>query len=186
MSRSNPGHWQLGSAAHAAQRAAALIAVLVVETHDEGSTLALIRDLLQEFGESNPDLKTRDIADLRRSAQEVLAVFAASDMASTAAHINALLARYAVAPRLTAHDRTPWHLHVDPSDDAPWGTWFAASSAMALAILASEKQRPPGGLCAAASCGRPFVDLGKGGGRRYCSPRCATRERVASHRRKSD
>lgn len=123
-------------------------------------------------------------AELRQAAQEVYAVFAAPDLVSAVAHINTLLARYATAPRLTAHDQSPWHLHVDPSDHAPWHTWFVTSSAMALAILVSEKQRPPGGLCAAEACGRPFVDLGQGGGRRYCSARCATRERVASHRRK--
>jgi hypothetical protein len=61
--------------------------------------------------------------------------------------------------------------------------WFAASSAMALAVLLAEKQYNPGGLCASSSCGRPFIDLGKGGGRNYCSPRCATRERVAAYRK---
>ena len=184
MKRGNPGHGQLGSAAHAAQRAAALIAVLVVETHDDATAQVLTRQLLEDFGEPNPKLDAQDVVALRRAAEDVLAVFAAPDMASTVAHLNALLARSATAPRLTAHDGTPWHLHVDPSDNAPWGPWFVASSAMALAILASDKQRPPGGLCASSSCRRPFVDVGKGGGRRYCSPRCATRERVASHRRK--
>ena len=184
MTTSNPGNWQIGSATHAARRAAALIAALVVESHDDATARALTHDLLQEFGESLPDLDARDIADLRQAAQEVYAVFAAPDMTSAVAHINTLLARYATAPRLTAHDQSPWHLHVDPSDNAPWRTWFVASSAMALAILVSEKQRPPGGLCASRACGRPFVDLGQGGGRRYCSARCATRERVASHRRK--
>lgn len=184
MSRSNLGQWKLGSATHAAQRAATLIATLLIESHDVATARALTQGILQEFGESNPVLDAEDIADLRQAAQEIYAVFAAPNMAAAVAHINALLVRYACAPRLTDHDHSPWHLHIDPNDNGPWRTWFAASSAMALAILASEKQRPPGGLCVSPSCGRPFVNLGQGGGRRYCSPRCATRERVASHRRK--
>ncbi|WP_332306638.1 CGNR zinc finger domain-containing protein [Saccharomonospora glauca] len=44
---------------------------------------------------------------------------------------------------------------------------------------------PPGGLCASPSCGRPFVHVGGGSPRRYCTPRCATRERVAAHRTRS-
>ncbi len=186
MTASNHENWRLGSAAHAAQRAAALTALLVVEQHDEGDLLARARELLLAFGEPSADLEMRDVWALREAARTVYAVFAASDMVSAVQKINGLLAQYATAPRLTAHDGTAWHLHVDARDDAPWAEWFIASSAMALAILTSDKQRPPGGLCASPPCGRPFIDLGKGGGRRYCSPRCATRERVAAHRRKQD
>ena len=53
---------------------------------------------------------------------------------------------------------------------------------LALAVLLAERQAPPGGFCASPSCGRPFVNTGRGAARRYCSATCGTRERVARHR----
>jgi hypothetical protein len=74
------------------------------------------------------------------------------------------------------------HLHVDGSDDAPWAEWFLTSSCLALAVLLAERQAPPGGFCQSSSCGRPFVNVGRGTARRYSSAACGTRERVAAHR----
>jgi predicted RNA-binding Zn ribbon-like protein len=71
---------------------------------------------------------------------------------------------------------------VDGSDDAPWAEWFLTSSCLALAALLAERQAPPGGFCQSPSCGRPFVNVGRGSTRRYCSAACGTRERVAAHR----
>jgi predicted RNA-binding Zn ribbon-like protein len=79
-----------------------------------------------------------------------------------------------------------WHLHVDGSDDAPWAEWFLTSSCLALAVLLAERQAPPGGFCRSPSCGRPFVNVGRGSARRYCSAACGTRERVAAHREARD
>jgi len=108
---------------------------------------------------------------------------AAGDAATAAGRINALLAGRARPPRLTTHGGTSgWHLHVDGSDDAPWAEWFLTSSCLALAMLLAERQAPPGGLCASPSCGRPFVNVGRGPARRYCSATCGTRERVAALR----
>ena len=110
-------------------------------------------------------------------------MFAAGDAGTAAGRINALLAGRAHPPRLTTHGGTSgWHLHVDGSDDAPWAEWFLTSSCLALAVLLAERQAPPGGFCASPSCGRPFVNTGRGAARRYCSAACGTRERVARHR----
>jgi len=49
-------------------------------------------------------------------------------------------------------------------------------------VLLAERQAPPGGFCASPSCGKPFVNVGRGTSRRYCSAACGTRERVARHR----
>jgi predicted RNA-binding Zn ribbon-like protein len=120
---------------------------------------------------------------LRQAALELREVFAAGDVAAAADTINGLLAGRAHPPRLTTHDgASGWHLHVDSSDDAPWGEWFLTSSCLALAVLLAERQAPPAGICASASCGRPFVNVGRGAARRYCSAACGTRERVAAHR----
>ena len=90
-------------------------------------------------------------------------------------------------PRLTTRGGgSGWHLHADSSDDAPWAEWFLTSSCLALAVLLAERQAPPGGFCQSPSCGRPFVNVGRGSARRYCSTACGTRERVAAHREARD
>lgn len=163
----------------AARRAAELVAAL---DRDEPSP-AEVRAVLAAHGEPPTSEPTgSDLARLRAPARELREVFAATDTGQAAAALNGILRRHAHRPRLTSHDHTTWHLHVDSHDDADWVEWFATSSALALAILLAERQEPPGGLCAAPGCGRPFVPSGSGGARRYCSARCATRVRVARHR----
>lgn len=141
-------------------------------------------EVLREYGESEAAaISPADLADLRHAAAKLHPVFAAADATAAANQINALLAGRAHPPRLTSHHGTSgWHLHVDSNDDAPWGEWFLTSSCLALAVLLAERQAPPAGLCASSSCGRPFVNVGRGPARRYCSSTCGTRERVAAHR----
>lgn len=167
------------SARDAVRRAVALLDVLLTEDPAPDSVAAV----LVEYGEPHLELSAREVAELRAAALELRKVFAAPDAASAAEVLNALFAAYAGPPRLTAHDDNfGWHLHVDASDDGPWGTWLITSSALALATLLADRQTVPGGLCASPSCGKPFAHLGGGSPRRYCSSRCATRERVAAHR----
>lgn len=151
--------------------------------HEQPSTESVSR-VLREHGETGDlDLGEDDIAAMRTAAGRLREVLGAPDPDQAAALLNGLLAGAAQAPRLTSHGgTTSWHLHVDSADDAPWGEWFLVSSAMALAVLLADYQRVPGGLCASAGCGRPYMDFGGGSPRRYCSTRCATRERVAAHR----
>jgi predicted RNA-binding Zn ribbon-like protein len=124
-----------------------------------------------------------DVREMREAARRLVEVFGASGPDAAAALLNRILGETARPPRLTSHGGTaPWHVHVDAHDDVPWAEWFLASSAMALAVLLADHQRVPGGLCASPGCRRPYLDLGGGSARRYCSARCATRERVAAHR----
>lgn len=167
----------LGSSVHeSAQRAADLLGALL---RDED-----VVAVLRAYGEQDPiELSAADVADLRQAAVRLREVFAADDAARAAERLNELLAGHAHPPRLSTHDgQYAWHLHVDSSDDAPWGEWFLTSSCLALAVLLAERQQPPGGICASPSCGRPFVNTGRGSVRRYCSAKCGTRERVAAHR----
>ncbi|WP_216208201.1 CGNR zinc finger domain-containing protein [Amycolatopsis aidingensis] len=168
------------SARTAAQRAVELIVALL----HERAAAAEVRAVLLRHGEREPiELSEPDLAQLRAAATELTRIFAAPDVDSAAAVLNELLAAWAHPPRLTTHGGAfAWHLHVDGADDAPHGEWLLTSSCLALAVLLAEWQRPPGGICAAASCGRPFLDLGSGDPRRYCGTRCATRARVAAHR----
>ena len=189
----------LGRVHDAARRAADMLAILLPR---EGSGAGQVRSasvrsasaraaeraalvaVLRAYGEPEPvEISGADLDGLRRAAIPLGEVFAAGDAATAAGRINALLTGRARPPRLTTHGGTSgWHLHVDGSDDAPWAEWFLTSSCLALAVLLAERQAPPGGFCASPSCGRPFVNTGRGAARRYCSPACGTRERVARHR----
>ncbi|WP_328809121.1 CGNR zinc finger domain-containing protein [Nonomuraea montanisoli] len=131
----------------------------------------------------SPYLGEDDVAAMREAAARLVEVLAAPGPDEAARLLNQVLDDTARAPRLTRHGGTsPWHLHVDSRDDAPWAEWFLSSSALALAVLLADHQRVPGGLCASPGCRRPYLDLGGGSPRRFCSARCATRERVAAHR----
>jgi predicted RNA-binding Zn ribbon-like protein len=180
----------LGGSVHdAAQRAADILAVLLPRAGNRlapgspGERDAVI-EVLEAHGEPSPvEVSAADLEGLRRAALELREVFTAGDVATAADRINGLLAGRAHPPRLTTHGgASGWHLHVDSSDDAPWDEWLLTSSALALAVLLAERQAPPAGICASPTCGRPFVNVGRGSARRYCSAACGTRQRVAAYR----
>ena len=174
----------LGSATYAAKRAADIIFTLQNRDKlDNARLVERLNETLRGYGEESR-VSTADLESLETVAQKLLVVFSASDTEEASHLLNGLLKEYASAPRLSSHGNSSWHIHVDGSDHASWDEWLASSSALALAILLAEKQRNPCGLCASPSCKRPFIDLGKGGGRSYCSPKCATRERVAAYRKR--
>ncbi|MGW7247909.1 CGNR zinc finger domain-containing protein [Streptomyces decoyicus] len=164
-----------------AQRAAALVNVLA----GKKSTPEDVAAVLREHGEADPlEVSREDVKQMRVVAGSLRDVFTSPDVAEAATRLNRLLAEGSGPARLTSHGgRTPWHIHLDGDDEAPWSEWFLASSCMAMAVLIWDRQRPPGGVCASSRCTNVYVAGGSGAPRRYCSGRCATRERVASHRR---
>ncbi|WP_369144675.1 CGNR zinc finger domain-containing protein [Streptomyces sp. R44] len=164
-----------------ARRTAALVNALADDHPDPAEVAAVLR----EYGETGPvDLTSRDVAGMRTAAALLRQVFAAERVDDAAASLNRLLRDHTGPLRLTSHGgSTPWHPHLDRDDDAPWGEWLLASSCMALTVLVWDRQRPPGRICASPGCQNVFITLGSGPERRYCSRRCATRERVAAHRR---
>ncbi|WMX43653.1 CGNR zinc finger domain-containing protein [Streptomyces roseicoloratus] len=166
-----------------ALRAADLVNVLGRPGPDS-AVLAETARVLRAYGESEPlGLSATDLPGLREAAAELRPVFAAAGTDAAAHALNALLAARTGPLRLTSHGGTsPWHPHVDGDDDAPWAEWFLASSCLALAVLLWDRGRAPGGVCASTACQDVFVPQGAKE-RRYCSRRCATRERVAAHRR---
>lgn len=116
-----------------------------------------------------------------RAASELIDLLGEQDTDRAAHELNRLLACSAGPPRLSQHGGRPWHLHVDPVA-FDWEAWFTSSSALALALALGERGRVAWGCCRASSCGRAFVDSGRGGPRFYCSTTCATRTRVADLR----
>ena len=186
MEKTNVKQSELGSAIYAARRAADVIFVLQKkEQLDHATLVGQLNETLELYGERSK-VTAADFDELRSVTRKLLKVFTTPDVIVVASILNTILSEYAHPPRLSSHGNSKWHIHVDSDDNASWSEWFAASSALALATLLAEKQRNPGGICASLDCGRPFIDLGKGGGRTYCSPRCATRERVAAYRKRSN
>ncbi|MFT9480074.1 CGNR zinc finger domain-containing protein [Streptomyces sp. 11-1-2] len=165
-----------------ARRTAALVNALTAEPSPDPRAIA---GVLLDHGEPGPvELTTGDVAGMRTAALRLREVFAAEHVDAAAGVLNRLLREGTGPLRLSSHDgRSPWHPHLDSDDEAPWGEWFLASSCMALTVLIWDGQRPPGGLCSSPGCGDVFLTVGSGPERRYCSRRCATRERVAAHRR---
>jgi len=179
----------LGSVHGTTQRAADVLAVLLPRAGNRlspGSVeeRAAVIDVLRAHGEPEPvEISPASLELLRQAALELREVFTAEDATAAATVINSLLAGRAYPPRLTNHGGTSgWHLHVDSSDDALWGETILTSSCLALAVLLAERQAPPAGICASPTCARPFVNVGRGAARRYCSAACGTRERVAAYR----
>ncbi|MEU6735299.1 CGNR zinc finger domain-containing protein [Streptomyces physcomitrii] len=166
-----------------ARRTAALVNVL----SEEDTGPEAVAEVLRAYGERGPlTLTEAEVSALREVARQLRTVFAADGTDAAAEALNQLLARTPGALRLSAHQGgTPWHPHLDSSDEAPWGEWFLASSCLALMVLVWDQQRPPGGVCAADRCARVYLAQGSGMARRYCSRRCATRSRVAAHRARS-
>lgn len=164
----------------AARRAAALVDVV----HDDGGRdlAAAITEVLGSFGEVDVHLTRSELAGIVSVCERLRDVLVAADRFDAADRLNALLATYAAPPRLVRHEDWDWHLHVDRSDDAPWDEWLASSAALALATLLAGSPVLPWGECEADGCERVYVHDGRGDPRRYCSPTCATRERVRRHR----
>lgn len=181
MEKASGASMKLGSAIYAAKRAADIVVVLQRFEPGSQEMVKELNEVLARYGEYDR-VTIGDLRGLSTVGNKLYAIFAAQSTEKAADLLNALFQEYGRRPRLSAHNGTVWHLHVDGGDHAPWAAWFAASSALALAALLAEKQRNPGGICASPTCAKPFIDLGKGGGRRYCSPKCATRERVTIYR----
>ncbi|KIQ67304.1 hypothetical protein TR51_04035 [Kitasatospora griseola] len=159
-------------------------AVAVINAFAGDPAPADLAAILRAHGEPDPvALTAEDVDALRAAAVLLREVFVAPDTDGAAAVLNRLLRERTGPLRLTTHGgATGWHPHLD-HDDAPWDDWLIASSCLALAVLVWERGRPPGGSCAASRCGNVYLAQGSGIERRYCSRRCATRERVAAHRR---
>lgn len=178
---SNSDDW---STRHSVLTTARRTAALVNSLADDYPDPTDVADVLRDYGETDPDLTTHDVARMRAAAALLRQVFAAEHADDAAATLNRLLRDHTGPLRLTSHgDSAPWHPHLDRDDNAPWDEWLLASSCMALTVLVWDRQRPPGRICASLSCQNVFITRGSGPERRYCSRRCATRERVAAHRR---
>lgn len=186
----------------------ARLAVDLVNLPDDRLDAVGLAAYLIDHGEAEPiDLTPRDIDDLARVRTELSELFDAAGAGAPGAEgaqgapggaadgeggqaaaadrvaerVNRLLDRAQTPPRLSNHDGTAWHLHVT-ADEAPWADWLAAVAGLGLARLLAEDGVARLGRCAAPSCRRAFAGGLRNHPRRYCSPACANRSRVAAFR----
>ncbi|MBW1637517.1 CGNR zinc finger domain-containing protein [Microbacterium resistens] len=167
----------------------ALLAVALVNTAanarhgDQLERPEQLRDFLLSHNEPEPvSIDARDLADARAARSEFAAVFVADNEILLAERLNAMLTQYTAPPRLVLLPNQPLHVHIDRPDSS-WGEWLAASGAMALSLLIAEQGPGILGTCSASDCGHALLRFGPGPPRRFCEERCASRTRVAAHRR---
>ena len=145
------------------------------------ASAADLRGFLLEHGEPEPvEVDENDLAKVHLVRTWLRPVFE-GDPARAARVLNSILERYAVRPYLSDHDGTPWHVHV-AKPGAPWADWLAATTALGLATFAAGHGFEALGVCAAADCEQVFANAAEKRPRRFCTPRCASRTRVASYR----
>jgi len=84
-------------------------------------------------------------------------------------------------PRLVSHHGLAPHLHYAPLD-AGLPARVRALTASGLAHLIADGDGHRLGCCLRDDCGVVFVDVSRGGRRRFCSVRCANAVNVRRHR----
>ncbi|MGW3183399.1 CGNR zinc finger domain-containing protein [Kitasatospora sp. NPDC001119] len=156
------------------------LANTVREDPDAGA--AELQALLDRHGGPPLRLTDADARELRQATAEVTAVLETDDPDHAADLINTLLDRHPPRPRLVRLPGRPWSLHTRAPADAGLTHWLLSTAALALGLWLSERGTCAWGRCAAPGCGRFFIDTGRRTPQRYCTPRCATRVRVAAHR----
>ena len=140
-----------------------------------------VRTFLLDHGESEPiTLDDNDLAEIHQIRERIRPVFHA-DPAEAARLLNQLLEEYAVRPYLSDHDGSPWHLHV-AKPNASWAEWISATTALGLASFAAGHGFEAISVCEAADCERVYVNPAERRPRKFCTPTCASRTRVAKYR----
>ena len=109
--------------------------------------------------------------------------FAGGDGAEVVRRLNDLLSRHPIRPRVSGHDESSWHLHVN-DESASTAETMISEALLGLAILVTEIGATRLGRCAADNCTNAFVDTSANSSRRFCSTRCSTRTNVAALRRR--
>ncbi|MDH6709331.1 putative RNA-binding Zn ribbon-like protein [Kitasatospora sp. MAA19] len=149
---------------------------------DPEASAADLQALLERHGGPAFRLTDADARELRRATAHLIDILALQDEDAAAKAINALLDRYPARPRLVRLPGRPWSLHTEAPATADLTHWLLSTCALALGLWLGERGGCAWGRCAAPGCDRFFIDTGRRTPQRFCTPRCATRVRVAAHR----
>ncbi|WP_430334353.1 CGNR zinc finger domain-containing protein [Rhodococcus sp. ACT016] len=158
----------------------------VANAYRNDSTLPIdaFQELVDRHTAPGTALPSRgDAAELHAAIDDIVGILAAQEPDAAARRINATLNRYPAHPHLVQLPGRPWSMHLR-SDTTNRAQWFASTAAFALGLWLSEKGSCAWGTCEAPGCDDFFIDSGRRAPQRYCTPRCATRARVANHRLK--
>ncbi|WP_326763550.1 CGNR zinc finger domain-containing protein [Streptomyces sp. NBC_01591] len=138
--------------------------------------------LLERHSGPSFALTESDARRLREATARLIHILAMHDEDQAAEAINTLLDQHPAQPYLVRLPGRPWSLHTRAPQNADPTHWLLSTTALALGLWLSERGRCAWGQCAAPNCNHYFIDTGRRTPQRYCTPRCATRVRVASHR----
>lgn len=146
-----------------------------------------VEERTRTFGMTMPFAETaEDHAQARAFIDSWLEVVDATEDATRAELLNALMMRATAYPRLVDHDGEGWHLHYrDEIQTLPHVLHAVISVGTALHLTTRGMHRL--GRCAAGDvpgdpCRNVVVDITRNGRQRYCSVRCANRDAVRRHR----
>ncbi len=123
------------------------------------------------------DLAAMPPRELVPAANEAYRVFSAAPEGHALEALNRLLRSTAPAPVATEHG-TRWSVR------APWHVLPGAMAICLLDWLGAHGQHRLG-LCHAANCTDVYADASPAGRRRFCSPTCLNRHKVAAYRSRS-
>ena len=150
------------------------------------SSEAGLRDHLADRPWLLEQVTAADVAPLRSVQRDLAGLVDASaggDGAEVVRRLNDLLSRHPIRPRVSGHDESSWHLHVN-DENASAAETVISEALLGLAMLVTEVGATRLGRCAAENCGNAFVDTSANSSRRFCSTRCSTRTNVAALRRR--
>jgi predicted RNA-binding Zn ribbon-like protein len=124
-----------------------------------------------------------DLSAVRELRDEVRSVFQASSASAAMQLINALLERAQIEVRMVRRGSEP-RLDLCAASSARVVERLRTGAALNLAFLLERFGFRRFHVCAADPCEDVFVDVTKGGARRFCAVSCANRARVALFRQR--
>lgn len=124
----------------------------------------------------------RGFLELAGALADVVQALDRDDLAAAAQRLNVLLADHPASPHLAFEDGR-WRLH-HHSAHAPLVPMWTSICAERLANLIGTGEARRVGRCAAADCGRAYLDQSKNASRRFCSTTCQNRVKAAAFRRR--
>lgn len=146
---------------------------------EELHTWADLAPLLAQAGiHRSPEDDLDDVRALRTALVTPLLSHSDADAAEA---LNTLVARYGLRPWLDPDSGGAGHRGADNR----MSTRLAALVVPALIQARASGLLHRVGVCADDACDTAFLDSSRNARRRYCSSRCATRARVAQHRRRT-
>lgn len=158
--------------------AGALIAAGLVNA--AAADLAGLSAVLRDHDVHLPDVTAATAPAIRAWTGRLRPVFEAVP-ADKAGLADGLLITARCRPRLVSHHGLAPHLHYAPLD-AGLPARVRALTASGLAHLIADGAGHRLGCCLRDDCGVVFVDVSRGGRRRFCSVRCANAVNVRRHR----